>query len=225
VLAGYSGDSSLIWRTSSNAGVAWIEAEQGGTIYLDGNSGKSANGFIYELMHRQFGSAGLNDRIIGRTTGGGVTNLTVVGSVITGDPGPPGEHADTVQFYHQGGSGRAVFYDTVIWPSWDKVFQGQNDLGLYDCFNCWTASPSEANRLWPGGSLGFSQGVHTTAVVEYRNSTINGEGHPGHVIKVWDSEVFGFTNYTEMGGNTTRGAPIDPPPVPTHEQLDAIWSP
>jgi hypothetical protein len=228
LIAGFGTTSNMLVSSGSNSGFAWIENEDGeGQIAVYGNGGDVARGIFYEVLYRRFSPPGLGDRGGIRAGGGGYADMLVVGSVLTGDPSEPPAHADTLQsYYDSGGGGLITVYDSVVWPSWDKAFQGEGNVLAIVCDNVWIASPSDATKLWPGpGSINFGQPFHTTAAAEYSNSTIIGPGHLDSSIRVWDSELYEFPTAIDMGGNTILTQRVAPPPVPSHEQLDAIWSP
>jgi len=225
LVAGYSLNSNMRVVDGTNSGFAWMESNNGsGRIDCHALQGGTTSCIFYELVYRDFRATG--DRGQLAADNGGSANMLIVGSIITGDPSGLPAHADNVQVYHAGGgTGYVTIRDSVIWPGWDKAFQGQSENFTFDLYNIWITSPSLANSLWPGGSLGYSQPYHTTAVADFHNSTINGPAHSGHVVRVWDSEIYNWSTYTNMGGNKTVGSTIAPPAVPSHTQLDAIWSP
>jgi len=225
LIAGYSLSHNMRVSDGTNTGFAWIESNEGvGRIDCHALQGGNTSCIFYELVYRDFGVTG--DRGQLAADKGGTANMLLVGSIVTGDPSPPPAHADTLQVYHAGeGTGHVTIRDSIIWPGWDKAFQGQSENFTFDLYNIWTTSPSLANSLWPGGSLGYSQPFHTTAVADFHDSTIHGPAHPEHVVRVWDSEIYDWPTYIDMGGNTTLNSPVAPPEVPSHEQLDAIWSP
>jgi hypothetical protein len=228
LIAGFGATSTMLVSSGSNSGFAWIENSNGsGQVAVYGNGGDVASGIFYEILYRRFSAPGLGDRGGIRAGGGGYANMLVVGSVLTGDPSEPPAHADTLQSYYDSGAGGLITVrDSVVWPSWDKAYQGEGNTLAFVNDNVWIASPSNATKLWPGpGSINFGQPFHTTATAEYRNSTIIGPGHPDTSIRVWDSELFEFPSAIDMGGNAVLTQRAAPPPVPTHEQLDAIWSP
>jgi hypothetical protein len=225
LIAGYGLSHNMRVGNGTNSGFAWMESNDGiGRIDCSALQGGTTSCIFYELVYRDFRNTG--DRGQLAADNGGSANMLLVGSIVTGDPSGLPAHADNYQVYHAGGgTGYVTIRDSVIWPGWDKAFQGQSESFTFDLYNIWVASPSLANRLWPGGSLGYSQPYHTTAVADFHGCTINGPAHPGHVVRVWDSEIYQWSTYTNMGGNKTMNAPVPAPAVPTHEQLDAIWSP
>jgi len=228
LFAGFSQASGAMKVTQgSNSGFAWIESD-GTDAYLAvfGNGGDIADGFFYEILYRQYADPGAEDRGGVRASNNGSGTMLVVGSVLTGTVDPPPAHADTLQVYFDSGaSGFITIRDSVIWPSWDKALQGHTGKN-FELDNVYIVSPTNATALWPGpGSIDFGQPFHTTAAADYRNSTIIGAGHPGEPIRVWDSELYEFPTAIDMGGNTVLTKRPPPPRVPTHEELDAIWSP
>jgi len=229
LLAGYGLSGAARVTLGSNSGYAWLEDDAGGSkLMVIGYGGDITNAIFYEIVCRRYAEEGrVDDRGTIQANKNGHADMLIVGSIITGDPSTPPAHADTLQVYNaSGGTGKVTIRDSVIWPSWDKAYQGQNEDLTFINDNVWIASPTQASALWRGpGSINFSQPFHTTAVAEFRNSTIHGEAHPAHIVKVWDSELYMFTAFTDKGGNTILRAPVDPPHIPTHEELDAIWSP
>lgn len=229
LIAGYALSGGARVTLGSNSGYAWLEDDAGGSkLMAIGYGGDITSAIFYEIVFRRYAPEGrLDDRGTIQANKDGRADMLIVGSVITGDPSTPPAHADTLQVYNaSGGTGKVTIRDSVIWPSWDKAYQGQNEDLTFINDNVWIASPAMASSLWSGpGSIDFSQPFHTTAVAEFRNSTVHGEAHPGHVVKVWDSKLYMFKAFADMGGNRNLRAPEEPPPVPTHQQLDAIWSP
>lgn len=225
LIAGFSLSHNMRVGDGTNSGFAWIESNGGiGRIDCSALQGGTTSCLFYELVYRDFGVTG--DRGQLAADKGGSANMLIVGAIVTGDPSPPPAHADNLQVYHAGGgTGHVTIRDSVIWPGWDKAFQGQSETFTFDLYNIWITSPRMANGLWPGAPLGYSQPFHTTAVAAFHDSTIHGPAHPGHVVRVWNSEIYDWPTYTDMGGNTTLSSTVAPPEVPTHEQLDAIWSP
>ncbi|MGB5696723.1 MAG: hypothetical protein WBM46_13780 [Polyangiales bacterium] len=227
VVAGFSQSGGIKVTQGSNSGFAWIESA-GTNAYLAvfGNGGDHADGFFYEVLYRQYSNPGTDDRGGVRAGNNGSAHMLVVGSVLTGTVDPPPAHSDTLQVYFDSGAtGSITIRDSVIWPSWDKALQGHTGKN-FELDNVYIVSPTNATALWPGpGSIDFGQPFHTTAAADYRNSTIIGAGHPREPIRVWDSELYEFPTAIDMGGNTVLTKRPPPPRVPTHEELDAIWSP
>jgi hypothetical protein len=109
---------------------------------------------------------------------------------------------------------------------YDKAFQGEGSDAAMRFNNVFVMSPSYANQLWSGpGRISLGGYFHTTAVAEFRNSTLVGGNHPDLTVSVRDSELFDAGPIVDMGGNTILSQRPAPPPAPTHEELDAIWSP
>jgi hypothetical protein len=227
VVAGFSQNGAIKVTQGKNSGFAWIESD-GTSAYLAvfGNGGDIADGFFYEILYRRYADPGAEDRGGVRANDKGSGTMLVVGSILTGTVDPPPAHSDTLQVYFDSGAtGSITIRDSVIWPSWDKALQGHTGKN-FELDNVYIVSPTNATALWPGpGRIDFGQPFHTTAAADYRSSTIIGAGHPGEPIRVWDSELYEFPTAIDMGGNTVLTKRPSPPPVPTHEELDAIWSP
>jgi hypothetical protein len=229
VVAGFSqGRSAMLVTQGSNSGFAWMEiAGPGGYMAVHGNNGDVAEGFFYEIVYRQYAGPGQGDRGGVRSNKNGRGNMLVVGSVLTGTVDPaPEYHADTLQvFYNEGGSGFITVRDSVIWPSWDKAIQGESTKA-FSFDNVYILSPKHANQLWSGpGRINLGGSFHTTAITEYRNATIIGPGHPDAPIEVRNSKLYDFPTAIDKGGNQVLRRRPAPPRVPSHEELDAIWSP
>jgi hypothetical protein len=228
VFAGYAhSGSSLAVAEGVNSGFAWMESDAGGLIWSLGENGDITEAFFYEIVYRQFAPTGQGDRGGIRASYSGRSDMLVVGSIITGTTDAPPAHADTFQVYWNGASGSVTVRDSIIWPSWDKANQGMSSTNVFHYDNVYLSSPSHANTLWPGpGTLNFSQPYHTTGVSDFHNSTIIGGNHPSFFINIWDSELYDAGSaWNDMGGNTVLDERPAPPLVPTHEELDAIWSP
>jgi hypothetical protein len=227
VLAGFSTSGAMTVTQGTNSGFAWMEGS-GVHAYIGvhGNGGDVADGFFYELVYRQYAAPGAGDRGGVRASNNGSARMLVVGSILTGTVDEPPAHADTLQVYFDsGGSGFITIRDSVLWPSWDKALQGHVGKN-FDVDNVYIVSPSHATALWPGpGQIRFSQPFHTTGIAEFRNSTLVGRNHPDSPVSVRGSELFDAGPIVDLGGNKVLKRRPAPPPVPSHEELDAIWSP
>jgi hypothetical protein len=198
----------------------------GGRLYARGHD-YPTDGFFYEIVHRQYFSGGANgnDRGGARSAQHDV-DVLVVGSIITGDESPSPAHADTWQIYYTSGDVNTTFRDSILWASWDKVLQGQggNDFTID---NCTLIEPSEANAIWPGGGINL-EGFH--AIQGLGRSTIDSStilGSTPDPVTISNSLLWQQTSSepTDGGGNKTLTSRPSPPSVPSHSQLDAIWSP
>jgi hypothetical protein len=228
LFAGFAGgNGSLLVEGGENSGFAWIEINgPGGTFGVYCYGGSTSGGLFYELLYRQYASMGSEDRGVIRGDGG-TCNVDVRGSVLTGSPTPPPSHSDTLQNYNPGGSTNISVSDSVVWASWDKCFQNEGGDNPMILTNVFVMTPGYSEQLWQGSTIpGPLDGYfHTTAAVEYRDSTLVGAGNSSWPIPVWNSELYKPGTYTDKGGNTILGSLPSPPTPPTHTQLDAIWSP
>ena len=59
--------------------------------------------------------------------------------------------------------------------------------------------------------------------MHYYDSTIVGAGT--QPLYIQDSELYDSGSYANGGGNTILQSLPNPPTLPTHSQLDAIWAP
>ncbi len=242
LLAGWMASRMLIsrdinnsggFRTIRNSGWAWCEAEKNAVMLVSGTYA-DIEGLYYEVVYREYADPGLGDR--GGTRGNGNSSSAgrgiqyIVGSIITGTVDQPPAHADTLQTYYDSYSfGNIYARDSVLWPSWDKMYQGHGSA-LPEFDNVYVVSPTLSRQAWNGPSdiSFFSQPYHTTGNAKYTNSTIVGNSHPGATLQVSNSEFYNTTRdgrINDQGGNTNLTELPVPSSAPSHEQLDIIWSP
>jgi hypothetical protein len=229
LFAGFAGgDGMLLVEDGENSGFAWIEVNgPGGPFGVYCYRGSTSGGLFYEILYREYASMGSEDRGIVRGDGGGTCNVDVTGSVLTGTPSPPPAHSDTLQNYNPGGSTNISVSDSVVWASWDKCFQNETGDNPMILTNVFVMTPGYSEQLWQGPTIpGPLDGYyHTTADAVITGSTILGAANDRRTA-IGDSELYGAdSNHTNLGGNTTLASPPPPPAIPTHAQLDAIWSP
>jgi len=229
LIAGYRFQNALI-SEGTNSGYAWLENDDGIAYFAVQGHGVYTDGFFYEIVIRAYRPLDSKDDRGGiRASSGGTANALFVGSWIAGTQGPPPQHSDNFQVYYNGGAnGYATFRDSVVWPSADKIFQSEESQGTkFTLDNCYLPEPSEANALWPGPGTISLGGYHWIAAgADVTNSTVLGSANNSiFVVTISDSELWNATGYTDGGGNTILGVKPIPPLAPTHEQLDAIWSP
>ena len=158
-----------------------------------------------------------SDRFYARYGGGGHTESLLVGCVLTGGKAAPPSHSDTIQIASDGtgGSGFVTVRDSVLWPSWDKVLQGEGSTYQFDLDNTWVVSPTKATSLWNGmgpGTINFTQPYHTTGRSTYSNSTLVGDCFPDRV-NVTASDLYQSGQCISDGGNTNLSSAEYPPPV------------
>jgi hypothetical protein len=224
MFAGFRSGGSLIVQGGENSGYAWIEGDSLGFYSVYAYDGVVSKGFYYEVVLREFAKAGQGDRGGIRANKNGDATMLVVGSILTGTPDPPPAHADTLQvYYDSGGYGFITVRDSILWPSYDKMFQGVR--GELHVSNSFLMSPGEANALRRGLNLG---GVYWGGAGKVDHCTVLGAAYPvnrGEGVPTSNSELWKPDVYKDLGGNKILNSRPSPPPVPTHEQLDAIWSP
>ena len=212
----------------TNSGFAWSDTtNSAGVLGVEGYKGVRAEGFFYEVIERNMFNG--SDRFYARYGGGGHTESLLVGCILTGGTAAPPAHSDTIQIASDGtgGSGFVTVRDSVLWPSWDKVLQGEGSTYQFDLDNTWVVSPTKATSLWNSigpGTINFTQPYHTTGRSTYSNSTLVGDCFAERV-NVTASDLYQSGQCISDGGNTNLGAAEYPPPVPTDAQLDQIWSP
>ncbi|MCA9343060.1 hypothetical protein KC950_03565, partial [Candidatus Saccharibacteria bacterium] len=234
--------------TVTNSGWAWCEATENAGLNVFGNNGSHVDGIYYEIVYRDFaGGYRFGDRAGIRSDGGSRdkldsrATLTIVGSIITGsltpktDPNDPDWdiHADTLQvWYANGGKGKITVNDSVVWGSYDKMYNG---IGLtLTMNNVYTIAPSYIPGIYNGPddvsilNSNDIYGVVTSGASIVRNSTYIGANNPNAQLQIGNSEtydLFSYNNYKDLGGNTKLNSIPPPPPTPSHTQLDSIWSP
>ena len=126
----------------TNSGFAWSDStNSAGVLGVEGYKGVRAEGFFYEVIERNMFNG--SDRFYARYGGGGHTESLLVGCVLTGGKAAPPSHSDTIQIASDGtgGSGFVTVRDSVLWPSWDKVLQGEGSTYQLNLDNTWVASP------------------------------------------------------------------------------------
>jgi hypothetical protein len=231
LFAGFAGGTGmmLVEQGAENSGFAWMEINgPGGSFGVYCHNGSTSGGLFYELLYRQYASMGSDDRGIIRGDGeGGTCNVDITGSVLTGTPSPPPAHADTLQNYNPGGSTNISVSDSVIWASWDKCFQNEPGDHPILITNAFLMSPGYSEQLWQGAPIGgpLDGYYHTTATAVITDSTILGAAANSRT-QIGDSELYSSgSNHTNLGGNITLASLPTPPAMPTHTQLDSVWSP
>ncbi len=227
--------------TVRNSGWAWCEGTKYAGLNVYGN-GSDVEALYYEIVYREFADGAFSDRAGTRSTNNGRAVMTVVGSVITGSLTPKTKpddpnwdmHADTLQtYFNSGGFGKISIRDSVIWPSYDKMYQGLNSSPL-ELDNVYTIAPSYAPQVYNGSDdiSAFNNndvyGLVTTGASIVRNSTFIGANNASAQLQIGNSEyydLFSYHNYKDLGGNTKLNSIPPPPPTPSSTQLDTIWSP
>ena len=119
--------------------------------------------------------------------------------------------------------------DSYVYASWDRAFQGDG----WVINNSYVASPSESEVVWNGldAPIEFRSvpGVCTQGAYGMESViTFNGGVLLGSVtsnVTVSNSDIWNTSGYTDGGGNTILQSRLFPPAIPTHTELDAIWSP
>ena len=130
----------------TNSGFAWSDTtNSAGVLGVEGYKGVRAEGFFYEVIERNMFNG--SDRFYARYGGGGHTESLLVGCVLTGGKAAPPSHSDTIQIASDGtgGSGFVTVRDSVLWPSWDKVLQGEGSTYQFDLDNTWVVSTNQGH--------------------------------------------------------------------------------
>jgi hypothetical protein len=234
LFAGYKASSGSELKKdygSTNSGFAWIEMYGDSTIWFLANGDGVSSGLLFEVVMLDYGSTSLSDRMNCTCSGGGQRNTCViVGSILNGGrcpAGPPNDcHSDTLQCFGTNGCAGPVnvlVHDSLVFPAWDKVFQGGNECPT-DFSNNLVVGPGYADDLWPGSPAVSSQPYHTTwdNATHVDSTTVGGCWGPSMTLD--SGEYVGGGNCTKING----AAPTTLPPritLPTHNQLDEIWSP
>lgn len=227
-------------RNCTRGGLAWMETDSAGQLFVDANGTATTDVFIYELAFIGTTSwTSTGDLMQYRGLGATLTRPLFVGFHVLGPTKTTGSgaHNDTIQTFSQDG-GKVIdaeFRDSVIFAAGDKAMQGDvNSEGtLID--NCLIYEPSKGDDWvpWPGGSAGaygshaITGGMSIGGTI--RDSTI--VGSIGSTVAVIEDSVGYDSNLesasTSSSGNTALSGNPAPPVLPsamTHAYLDTVWS-
>ncbi len=246
----------------TNSGFAWCKLNRNAYVTAGGNGAGNTktNCFMFEIVCDEYADyptleqaqndTGLADRMhincspIGQT----VIELEIRGLWLTGtrpsgswkpEGWPEGEagpnyHADTLQ--DQGNthaSSNVVFEGCVLWPSRDKMYQGQGTSNTITFNNCWSCGPAQMNDYWAqAGGLGdpLDGGYSNimSAVATWSNSSLNGRWNSSFVPTISNSEIYPDPDDTLSWNGSGNTFPTDientrPPVRPQTVDLQGIW--
>lgn len=226
-VAGYTLSGSFRIENAVNSGAAWCEGASSLWYACYASSpGETADGFMYEVVISDYRRNGDDRCRVTAIGSGAVSELTIVGSWLTGSDAAPPAHADTIQVLNQSGGETHVYvYDTVIWPSWDKALQGAGTANpAFTLDNCWIVEPSIAEAIWSGDPVTLD-GFHAiTAMASLDNCVLGGSVNTGEDVTVTNSVLYDVAGIVDGGGNTTVDTLPSPPALLNHAALDSIWS-
>ena len=245
LMAGYAqnGGQLQVISGADNSGFAWIEGT-GGFMQVLCYGTDNTSALFFEIVGRNMQS--VDDRFHPSWGGGtsGQCTTILAGSYLSGDIDPDPDHSDTVQQLNS--TPRIVIVDSILRPSWDKVFQSEQGISQASLGgsglpiwmqNVWSVAPGYGSTFWgdiPGNFAG--RGTLASADIFCDGCTVAGSitsgspSEPLHSVacRVQNSETYALSNCNNLTNNTTVGsigALTPPPPFPTHTQLDTIWSP
>jgi hypothetical protein len=133
-------------------------------------------------------------------------------------------------------TGTIIVKDSVLWPSWDKVFQSDEDFpgSPYRLINVWASGPAYIDTYWGAGAPTLSGNPMASADITCDGCTLSGGINVVHgPFPICNSELYQVSNYNEtgcVGSNTTRTSIGQmTPPIPmsafSTAYLDSVWSP